>query len=279
MAHSLERCMLHCRLAVVIALIASTSACAGRPEPPPACKAEVSASVKKTLPKSPAGSVQASSTKPPVRSADAGAVTAGGAAQSNPCEPELFPGTPLALGISRFQDASGDYGFKDARGRVVIPARYSFAYEFNENGIAAVIVLLGDHGVRPMFIDTNGNKIAEAYFFDNGPDYFVDGFSRIVGHGKIGFMDRRGKVVIPPRYDFAWPMCAGRSVVCVGCRVPKGDADIVGGRWGIIDSAGNWVLEPEYDTIAPRYDGGTILVARGGRSFFVDTDGRPIKRA
>jgi len=186
----------------------------------------------------------------------------------------MFPATPPSSGVSRFQDPSGDYGFKDAHGRVVIPARYRHAYEFNENGIAAVVISSDLDHVRHIFIDTTGKEIAQAYVFDNGHDYVVGGFSRVVGYGKIGFMDIRGKVVIYPRYDFAWPMCAGLSVVCVGCRVPKGNGEIVGGRWGIIDSAGNWVLRPEYDAIDPRYDEGKIRVTRNGRSFSITAGAR-----
>lgn len=45
----------------------------------------------------------------------------------------------------------------------------------------------------------------EVYQYDNGDDYFSEGLQRIVDKdGKIGFRDSIGKIVIQPRYAFAF---------------------------------------------------------------------------
>ena len=81
--------------------------------------------------------------------------------------------------------------------------------------------------------------------FDNGADYFVEGLARTVQDGKIGFIDEDLRVVIPPRWTFAFPFEKGAAVVCDGCTFhPVGDGhrEVVGGRWGIIDTEGHVVV-------------------------------------
>lgn len=52
------------------------------------------------------------------------------------------------------------------------------------------------------------------YQYDNGDDYFSEGLQRIVDKdGKIGFRDSIGKIVIPPRYAFAFPFKEGYAKV------------------------------------------------------------------
>ncbi len=52
------------------------------------------------------------------------------------------------------------------------------------------------------------------YQYDNGDDYFSEGLQRIVDKdGKIGFRDSIGKIVISPRYAFAFPFKDGYAKV------------------------------------------------------------------
>ena len=54
----------------------------------------------------------------------------------------------------------------------------------------------------------------EVYQYDNGDDYFSEGLQRIVDKdGKIGFRDSIGKIVIQPRYAFAFPFNEGYAKV------------------------------------------------------------------
>ncbi len=93
---------------------------------------------------------------------------------------------------------------------------------------------------------TPDGRTAPVIPFDNGADPFHEGLARTSSAGKIGFIDKTLRVVIPPRYDFAWPFENGRSLVCMGCKPGEPDSDghgpVVGGEWGVIDSAGRAVI-------------------------------------
>jgi hypothetical protein len=186
------------------------------------------------------------------------------------CEPEMaMDHPPGAHDRYRFEAADGRHGFRDKSGKVVIPPRFRFAYEFSPEGVAAVV-----EDKRFAFIDTKGRVIAEAYGYDNGPDYFVEGRARIVRHGKIGFIDRAGKIAIEPRWEYAAPFCEGRSAVCQGCqpRVRNGFKELGRGKWGYIDLDGNVVVPPELD-FAESFQGGEAIVERGKRRERIDRAG------
>jgi hypothetical protein len=64
--------------------------------------------------------------------------------------------------------------------------------------------------------------------------------------GKMGYIDRAGKVVIRPQFDNAWPMSEGYGNVMIGL------------KRGLIDRAGKVLIKPKY-----RYDGGLENVQEG----------------
>lgn len=111
-----------------------------------------------------------------------------------------------------FEAADGRYGYKDSKGNVVITPTLRFGYEFKPTGIAAVV----DGNAQFAFIDASGKQIARAFAYDNGPDYFQEGFARIVDDKKlIGFMSDRGVTParLAPRFDKADSFCGGKAKV------------------------------------------------------------------
>jgi hypothetical protein len=106
------------------------------------------------------------------------------------------------------------YGFKTKAGQVVIAAQYHHAYPFTPGGVASVI-----DGKTPfVFIDTSGKVIGKAHEYDNGPDYYQEGFARIVGpDGKIGYIsESTGRIEIAMQFDQASSFCEGKAEVEVG---------------------------------------------------------------
>jgi hypothetical protein len=125
------------------------------------------------------------------------------------CESSVEDSKPGNHDRFAFESPDGRYGYKDGKGNVVIAPTLNFAYEFKPGGIAAVV----DANAQFAFIDPTGKRIARAYAFDNGPDYFQEGFARIVDdHKKIGFMSDRG-VIIAPQFDSAESFCNGKAQV------------------------------------------------------------------
>lgn len=170
---------------------------------------------------------------------DAGAGAAGPVDCPEPILPSEQP--PGAHGLHVFEGPKGLLGYKNAAGRTVIPPRFRFAYELSDNGVGAAV----DESGRPVFIDAAGRELAEAYFFDNGPDYFSSGRARIVAGGKVGFIDDRGHVVVAPTWDGATSYCGDIAAVCNGCKRGTGDDvdELSGGTWGLIGRDGQ-VLVP-----------------------------------
>jgi hypothetical protein len=161
----------------------------------------------------------------------------------------MYPEHEPAKGPFAFESPEGLVGFKDAQGQVVIPAQLQMATSFFEQGLAAGV--LNGQGV---FFNRTGRVIAQAFIYDNGPDYFSEGLARIVQGGKIGFIDKTGVMVIAPQFDFATPFCAGHAKVCDGCKrtILEGDehAAYQGGRWWLIDQLGQQVNEAKAAAIA-----------------------------
>lgn len=100
-------------------------------------------------------------------------------------------------------------GYKDARGRIVIAPRFIRAGDFTREGLAAVVDEQGwaliDRAVRVV--------VRTPFLHDGGPDDFSENLARLTDGGKISFYNRRGRIVIAPRFDFALPFVLSRRAV------------------------------------------------------------------
>ena len=80
-----------------------------------------------------------------------------------------------------------------------------------------------------------------AVLSDDGEDYFP-----VKQNGKFGYIDKTGKIVIPPQFD---------SVVIAqeqGSSFTEGLAAVqVGDKWGYIDKSGKFVIPPKFKQIFP----------------------------
>jgi rRNA maturation protein Nop10 len=135
-------------------------------------------------------------------------------------------------------EQEGLWGYRDAHGTVVIPARYLVADPFSPEGIAAVA-----DEKEWAIIDRTGKVLVHPFLFDNGPDEFHQRLARCVEDGKFGFFDKHGRIVIPPRFSYADPFSGGRAHVCFDCvKVSDGEhSRYEGKRWGWIDRKGREV--------------------------------------
>jgi hypothetical protein len=135
--------------------------------------------------------------------------------------------------VDRFSyEDGGKFGFRDGKSRVVIQAIYNHVYDFSPMGIAAVV----DDTHPFLFIDTSGKVLAQAFAYDNGPDYFQEGLARIVdATKKVGFITERGTIAIAPQYESAAGFCHGKAEVELN------------GETYFIDARGNKTTPPPLD--------------------------------
>lgn len=98
-----------------------------------------------------------------------------------------------------------------------------------------------------LFVKRDGSTVPTVTF-DNGPDVFSEGLARYLDRGKMGFIDRSGKVMIKAQYGFASPFQSGHSAVCNDPVVRMtGEHQLIrSGHWGCIDRSGRLVLPMKF---------------------------------
>lgn len=184
------------------------------------------------------------------------------------------------------------YGFIDKKGNIVIKPQYDYAFPFYEG--YAVVQAYNRYGM----IDTNNREVlpikfeiltsmSDGLFFagdDQGLALYNNKFKRLtkpiytelVGKsddrilvrrdGKYGYLNPKGKEIIPCQYDRANLFIDNRAAVCKN------------GKWGIINIAGQPVLPIEYDNSGYRgeayiYHDSLALIEKNRHYGFVDMDG------
>ena len=130
---------------------------------------------------------------------------------------------------------------RDRNGRILVRKQVIPMLSFSSDGLAAIRI----DGIL-MHVNRKG-RTAPALLVDNSTDYVVEGLTRIVKSGKIGFVNADLREVVAPEWDFAWPFEGGVAVVCRGCHPVKLDVDdehsiMEDGVWGYIDRSGRVVL-------------------------------------
>lgn len=96
-------------------------------------------------------------------------------------------------------------------------------------------------------IDRNENVLFDLVSFDNGPDYFNEGLTRVQRNGKMGYANNKGEVVIPCQYAFAGWFENGIAKVTFEAKQYR-DLDehlrVESDSWFNIDKQGNRIKAP-----------------------------------
>jgi hypothetical protein len=165
------------------------------------------------------------------------------------------------------------FGYLDLTGKVVIEPVYDAARDFSE-GFATVSKLSKPdaHGTRSlvsMVIDKNGKKVNFPYAEVSS---FSDGLATFVSkNGKVGFIDKTGKVVIKPLFDGASNFEGGYARAGI-----KGKSGLPEDyRTGFIDKKGNIIVKPIYEW-ASRFSEGLAVVKKGDKYGYVDVNGKEV---
>jgi hypothetical protein len=171
----------------------------------------------------------------------------------------------------------GDFiGFKDAKGSIVLPARYTYTYSDTFSRKVAIVI---DSVDGPSVIDKTGKKVLSPFIYDNGPDYVVEDVFRVVdANKKMGFSDLDGNIVIPVKYDFVSEFKEGLACFGSGYTLKQeGEISMMkGGKWGFIDHKGDTVIKPIYGEMG-EFEDGRCSLKKDGKSVVIDKNGKEVK--
>lgn len=99
------------------------------------------------------------------------------------------------------------------------------------------------------------------------------------GRDKAGVIDRDGRVVVPPEWDYIEPLNGNAHG---WMRVVAGGMPHAGGKVGVIDADGRLILKPRWEGV-DLHDGRNgvsfFQVERDGKVWFLDLDDKPLHEA
>lgn len=176
---------------------------------------------------------------------------------------QLFP--PDYEDASAFRDGYAPvkqyerWGMIDHSGRMVLPTRYEIMTAMQDT-----LFFAGDENGMALF---DGRMEPLTGFVYTWAGEFSDGRVPVMRNGKYGFLDRKGREVIPCSYEETGGFRMGRTMVRKG------------NRYGIIDTTGRYVLPLEYESTTLRgdkymYHDSLALVEKEGKFGYVDLEGQ-----
>ncbi|MEU2392879.1 WG repeat-containing protein [Streptomyces sp. NPDC007369] len=180
-------------------------------------------------------------------------------------EPALQYATEFdGAGLSRFR-ADGLWGYADTTGQPVVSARFRETGPFR-HGLAVVRTETGVGYADPTGAVVIGGAYRQAGLF--GPN----GLGAVRQEdGRCGYVDREGRLAVAARFDGARPFTTEGTAPA-----------LLGDRWGLIDTTGEWVVEPCFSLFDAFDDNGLAYVIGGdaGSTFagFVNPRGEVVIR-
>ncbi|WHY01649.1 WG repeat-containing protein [Neobacillus sp. DY30] len=125
------------------------------------------------------------------------------------------------------------YGYLNKRGNEVIPLSFESASDF-QDGKALVKMKEGSYAL----IDLTG-KVLSSYSHPFVDDYGEGLLAfRKNNHGKWGYMDETGKVLIEPQFTGTQPFVEEKAIV-----------EVEHNHYGLIDRQGKFIIKPNYNRL------------------------------
>jgi hypothetical protein len=150
--------------------------------------------------------------------------------------------------------------------------RSSTGSGFNGREAPRVPALIREQG-RFGYIDGRGHVIIPPRF--EGARCFHEGRAAVRVGDKYGYIDDTGKTVVAPRFDFADDFSDGVAVVNQGGRWGHFGSDMPefhGGEWGVVDGSDRFTPFAGVERLAA-FHGGIARALVGGRWIYLRRDG------
>lgn len=190
--------------------------------------------------------------------------------------------------------ANDKYAYINKRGQIVFRISSEAESENFSDGLLKVKRETKNDEPDSSYIDTEGKLVADG-FVRGGK--FSEGFAEIGKYGKIGFIDKTGRVAIPQIFSDA--LCFREGLAPVMMNKGFGFIDRTGkividpffenatgfseglaavqsqGKIGFIDKAGKWRIKPQFDYV-DGFSDKLALVRDVQDEFYIDQDGRKV---
>lgn len=163
----------------------------------------------------------------------------------------------------------------DKTGKFVFGPGYEVSYGF-DGFVEGMARVYDTEKSITAFADESGKTVFELSLDhdDDIYDNFSEGLLRVrvyvSGGWKYGFVDKSGKMVIEPQYDYAQRFSEGLALIGVG------DDDEDTRKYGFIDKSGKIVIEPQFED-AESFDKGlaSVRIEKNGVSYkgYVNKEG------
>jgi hypothetical protein len=95
------------------------------------------------------------------------------------------------------ENEGGNYGYIIAHGEMAIPAKFRIAITFADNGLAAVAVTAkgGRWDLKWGYINSKGEMVIDPRF-DEAGNFSKNGVARVEENGKINYIDAKGQTIV-----------------------------------------------------------------------------------
>ena len=129
-----------------------------------------------------------------------------------------------------------------------------------EEGLAAV----WHHNGKWGFVNEKGKLVIPVQF--DGTDSFNDGVCRVVNNNLYGLIDKKGKFIVPCKYKFIGFCLEG----CLSVR------DVATGKEGFIDKTGKIIVPIKYDAVDRFFDGLAWVYKKNIGCGYVNATGKEV---
>lgn len=208
---------------------------------------------------------------------------------------------PFSEGLARVRKG-GLWGYIDEDGKTMIEIKFDEAKDFS-GGLAQVRLrskeylinysgqdfmetvqtfqISGIQGIIAIKVNNKWGLMEEATGKQLAPckyekiAYFAEGrdLCWVVLNNLVGFIDKTGKEVIPPKYNATNVFYEGICAVNLGAKATLNQAPS-GGKWGYIDMTGKEIVPLKYDDVSSWFNQGLARVKLNGNWGAIDKTGK-----